>query len=634
MADYSPDEKPDDAVFQDAVDALRRGDKPRAKELLTQLLKTNQNNATYWVWLSAAVDNTRERIYCLQAALKLDPENGTAKRGLILLGALAPDETVQPFPMNRPRAWEEKLLLANEKPKERGFRAVMKNPAVRLMGVAVIGAGLCAVVIFGFVLPNRVSLAPTQTNTPGPSPTFTGTPTLFGATAAPTRVFGGPTPLSAYLPQTYTPTALYVNTPRPPASVDQYRIAKAAYAKGDWDAFILNMQLMLPLEPDSADIYYYIGEAYRFKGETANALRYYNDALEKDPNFGPPYLGLARTRLLINPRFNAAPLFVEAIKHDPFHGEVYLERARFYIGRGDIEDALDDLEKALEFMPGSPEVYLTYAEAYLEQEDVDKALAAAEEAYALDITNLSTYRLLSDLYIEKEDYGRAFDALQLYTNYETEDATGFAKLGQVYFRLGEYESAIRVLDRAVELNKNGVRDYYVYRGLAHVELGNANEAIDDLTIAVDEDDQSFEVRLGYARAYYMDEKFGSAFQQIEVAQNLAESDEEKALSLYWLAKIQEEREEISDAIQAWQALLELDEDVMTPEMRKEAQARLKVLVPPTNTPKPVTPTRTPRSGTATVTPTPKTGGSATVTLTPKAGTTPSRTPSRTPTRTP
>jgi hypothetical protein len=70
----------------------------RAKELLTLLLKTDQNNPTYWIWLSAAVDAPKERIYCLQTALKLDPENGTAKRGLILLGALAPDETVPAVP--------------------------------------------------------------------------------------------------------------------------------------------------------------------------------------------------------------------------------------------------------------------------------------------------------------------------------------------------------------------------------------------------------------------------------------------------------------------------------------------------------------------------------------------------------
>ena len=118
------------------------------------------------------------------------------------------------------------------------------------MGVVVIGVGLIAVVIFGFVLPSQTTVVPTQTNTPGPSPTFTATPTLFGATAAPTRSFVGPTPLWMLLPATYTPTALYVNTPRSPQSIDQFRIAKEAYENGDWDAFIANMELIIPLEPE------------------------------------------------------------------------------------------------------------------------------------------------------------------------------------------------------------------------------------------------------------------------------------------------------------------------------------------------------------------------------------------------
>ena len=101
-----------DTMFEDAVNALRENDPARAKDILTRLLKADQTNATYWVWMSAAVDTPKERIYCLETALKLDPENATAKRGLILHGALPPDENVQPFPLNRPRAWEEKLLLA------------------------------------------------------------------------------------------------------------------------------------------------------------------------------------------------------------------------------------------------------------------------------------------------------------------------------------------------------------------------------------------------------------------------------------------------------------------------------------------------------------------------------------------
>ena len=44
-----------DAVFQEVVEALHAGNKNRARELLTGLLKTDQNNATYWVWMSAAM---------------------------------------------------------------------------------------------------------------------------------------------------------------------------------------------------------------------------------------------------------------------------------------------------------------------------------------------------------------------------------------------------------------------------------------------------------------------------------------------------------------------------------------------------------------------------------------------------
>src|SRR6266542_3922995 len=197
-----------DAVFQEAVEALREGNKARARELLTGLLKTDQNNATYWVWMSSTVDTTKERIYCLQTAFKLDPENAAAKRGLILLGALPPDETVQPFPLNQPRAWEEKLLLAHEKPKLKGWAAVKASPVLRLGGFVALGAVLIGAVVFGFIIPgvNQVSRRPTVT--PGPSPTYTLTPTARNATGQPAAL-GTDEPLSELLSVPYTATPLY-----------------------------------------------------------------------------------------------------------------------------------------------------------------------------------------------------------------------------------------------------------------------------------------------------------------------------------------------------------------------------------------------------------------------------------------
>lgn len=395
----------------------------------------------------------------------------------------------------------------------------------------------------------------------------------------------GLTPLSSFLNATYTPTPLYVSTPRSAAAVDQFRIAKDAYDKGDWDTFINSMLLLKDIEPDAADIPYYIGEAYRFKGDIDNAITYYNSSIQLDSNFSPPYLGLARVRLISNADFDAANLFEQAIELDPNYGEAYLEHARWLIDRGNYADSFGDLELAEGLLPGSPEVYLTYAYAYLGEGNKEKALEFAQKANSADVLNLPTYKLLGDLYIEREDYENAAEVLRLYTSYKPEEATDFGKLGLAYYYLGEYQNAIIAIDNGLDLDRNGMKKYLVYRGLSNIELSNFIGAEEDLSAVVEEDPESFEARLGYAKALYGLEKFGSAFLQAESMRVLADTDEERALELYWRALIQEKRNDTRDAIKSWQDLLKLEEEVMTSEMRQEAQDHLKTLVPPmTNTP--------------------------------------------------
>jgi len=593
----------EDTPFQEAVDALRRGDKARARELLTLLLKDEQTNSTYWIWMSAAVDTAKERVYCLQAALKLDPENPTAKRGLIMLGALPPDENVQPFSLNRPRAWEQKLLLAHELPRPTGLRAITSSPAARLAGIVVLGMALCAAVVFGFMLPRSRLTALGPSNTPGPSPTFTATPTFLNATAPATPTFIGPTPLWMLLPATYTPTALYVNTPRGPQSADQFRAARVAYDQGDWDGFISSMEVIATLEPEAADVYYYIGEAYRMKGDAGSALEACNHALEIDPDLGPAYLCLARARLLQDSNAEVETLLDFAIERDPDFGEVYLERARFFLARNEPEAALADLDRASDRLPDSPEVYLMYGRVYMATGDFEAALRAAEQANKLDQTSLPAYLLLGELYVTEGEHQKAIEALEVYVNYEREDSRALAMIGQAYFALEEYELAVQYLDTAFELNPSGLRRYSAYRGLANLELGNSDQAVTDLERAFAVDEEDFAVNLGLARAYYLQEKFGSAFLRIEAMEALAETEEQIALVHYWRALIQEERGQTEDAAAEWRALLAIDEDATTSELRAEAERHLKTLATPTNTRRPgtITATRTP---TRTRTPTP------------------------------
>ncbi len=615
----------DDPQFQEAVDALRSDDKARAKEILTRLLKDDQNNAKYWIWLSAAVDTSKERIYCLQTALKLDPENGIAKRGLILLGALAPDEDVRPFPLNHARAWEENLLLAHEQSKSNGAQGLMSNPVARLAGIIVLGVVVCGLAVIGLLSPRSNLFRPTKINTPGPSPTFSSTPTLINAAGQSLPTFIGPTPLAVLLGITYTPTPLYVNTPRPPQSLDQFRAAKTAYTKGNWADFINNMQLIENLEPNAPDVPYYVGEGYRFEGDYQNAFDAYTQALHIDSHFAPAYLGLARARLLQDANANITQLLDEALQDDPNYGEVYLERANYYLYHDQPDQALPDLDSAAKFMPDSALVQLGYARAYLMMNDTAKGLEAAQKANQTDLTLLPSYAVLGQAYVESDQYQEAIKPLEIYLNYQQDDGSAYAELGQAYVETGAYQAGVTALTEAVSLDPTQ-RQVYLYRGTALLELGSVDSAQDDFKKAIDFFPDSFDAYLGLTRTSYEQQHYGDAYLQILSTGRKAQTDEQKALVLYWTALIQEKRNQPQDAISNWEALLSMPTTALTAQMRSDAAQHLQGIVTPTLTPK----------AAGTKTPTPTTGTTGTITSTPMAGKagTPTPTITITPTATP
>jgi tetratricopeptide (TPR) repeat protein len=626
MAEEEFLEQEEGSSFQEAVEALREGDKTKARDLLTKLLKSEQDNAQYWIWLSAAVDSTKERIYCLKTALELDPENATAKRGLVLLGALPPDESVQPFPLNRPRLWEEELKLASEKPKEkRTFKSVITSPVGRLAGFGLVGVAVIAAVVFGLILPNSNPLAPRAVNTAGPSPTFTLTPTSINATGQAPEARGTLIPLAELLDAPHTPTPLYVNTPPDPISGDIYRVVQRAYEQGDWDGVIDGMSQIADNEPEAAFPYYYIGEAYRFKGDYNRAFSAYNRALEIDNEFGPAFLGLARASLLRDPDANVNHLYEEAIRHDPNFGEIYLDRAIFYLNRQEPQQALSDLATAERLLPDSPLVFYHQARANLELDNLEEAEEAAFKANQADPTMLPVYLVLGEIYLAQDDYAEAIEVLQTYATYETSDVTPRAMLGAAYYAAGDCESAIEAYGAALSMDSN-LRQAYLHRGLCYLQEGEFELADDDLDRALQYYPDDFQLNLSVMQIRIEQGFSGDAYLQGEKLLSLAETNEELALAYYWRALNFEDRDEPEDAADSWQELLELPASAMPRQMRAKAQERFYEL-------RTATPSFTPSStSTASYTPTPTRTLTPTRTFTPTL--TPTRTKSPTPTRTP
>ena len=82
-------------LFTAGVQALRRGDRTTAADLLRQAVAENPAHEQAWLWLSGAVATADERRHCLQQALALNPQNEAVRRSLQEL------EQAQPAPKKR-----------------------------------------------------------------------------------------------------------------------------------------------------------------------------------------------------------------------------------------------------------------------------------------------------------------------------------------------------------------------------------------------------------------------------------------------------------------------------------------------------------------------------------------------------
>ncbi len=71
-----------DAWLRGGIEATKAGEKDKARRLLEQVIEADQTKEMAWLWLSAVVDTSEERIRCLEMALKLNPANQDAKMAL------------------------------------------------------------------------------------------------------------------------------------------------------------------------------------------------------------------------------------------------------------------------------------------------------------------------------------------------------------------------------------------------------------------------------------------------------------------------------------------------------------------------------------------------------------------------
>ncbi|MDD5368750.1 MAG: tetratricopeptide repeat protein [Anaerolineaceae bacterium] len=566
---------PEDTMLQQAIGAIREGDYVRARDLLTRLLKTNATNPEYWLWMSTVVASTRERIYCLQEALRLDPHSSAARRGLVLIGALPAEEGGIGAAGLLRRNWGVRLPSESQVDKMGG-----KLPLVRLFLWSIGGVVAIGLLLIGLFGP-RPAPAPTTYIRPTPpvaqpSATLLPTKTLVVRTAVPT--FVGPTPLWMLLEVTYTPTPFYGKTPHPLS--EAYITGVRRFERGAWADVITFMQQVVVAEPDAVDAYYYMGEAYRQQGQYDQAIEQYDQALKVNMRYAPAYLGRARAKFALDPQANVDDDLNQAIKLDPNFGEAYLQQAIVAFQRGDSLAALKSLAVAEPLLPDSPLVFLYEARTNLVEGHIDEALNEARKANQLDATLLDSYLVLGQAYLAAGQPGESLAPLNKYLIYAPESPQVLLLVGKAYLTLSNLPNAVQAFTQALAAD-NRLQEGFLLRGEVYLLQDQANEALADFDAALKLNSKYFEANLDKGRALLALQRNREAYLLLDRTRSLAKTDAQIAALFYWRAQSLEAIGDLTAAAKDWEALLALPPEALTEGWEKTAVEHLAFKLTPT-----------------------------------------------------
>jgi hypothetical protein len=114
-----------DNELQQAIDAIKAGNREKGQAILTSVLKREPQNEVAWQWLSVCQRSDDKKIYCLQQALIINPSNDRTKQTLekllaknqqvtsISLSIETGDPNRNAISMNSPAAESNLRLISN-----------------------------------------------------------------------------------------------------------------------------------------------------------------------------------------------------------------------------------------------------------------------------------------------------------------------------------------------------------------------------------------------------------------------------------------------------------------------------------------------------------------------------------------
>lgn len=206
--------------------------------------------------------------------------------------------------------------------------------------------------------------------------------------------------------------------------------------------------------------------------------------------------------------------FQKALSLFPDDIEITEGIAESYFEAGIPQKAIEYYNILLDENPYSVDYWIELGKIYFTIENYNKAIEAYEFAVTIDPKNRHAYLMMGHCYTKLENFPKAEENYKAFSSENNQDGSHYY-LGICYASMGEYEKAIDSFLKGIKADGElffEPIDIYSYISECYNELGNKEEAIRYIDLAINEDLECVDPQYSKARLLL---KFGETHEALE-----------------------------------------------------------------------------------------------------------------------
>lgn len=205
--------------------------------------------------------------------------------------------------------------------------------------------------------------------------------------------------------------------------------------------------------------------------------------------------------------------------------------------------------------PSNPDLYNKRSQLYIQYKQYEEAVGDAKRAIRLDSTTAAYYITLADVYFAQNQTRQTKEILERTVVKFPESTEALMKLSELYFIVKQYQNAIENINKALKINENLARAYYL-KGSIYRESGDTGRAVSSLETAIEQDnlfiDAYYDLGIIYAAR-----KNPLAFEYLN---NVLKNNSNYVNAIYAKGKLLQDLEKYDDALTEYNLLLTKDKN--------------------------------------------------------------------------